>query len=196
MGSRPNSQSTGLWPTPPVRRPRYASYQSAGLSARVEAAARQYPCDLLFVHRDAEREGREKRVEEIREATAPFADLRHVCVIPVRMTETWLLIDTDAIRRAADNPHSQIAIDLPHPRELEEVTEPKKLLQQLLIDASEMRGRRRERFRRDLAWRCQRVSEFIDDFSSLLSLPSFALFHEETRLAIEALLKSEGNRQK
>lgn len=38
------------------------------LTARMQAACRQFPCDLLFVHRDAERESVEKRHREIRDA--------------------------------------------------------------------------------------------------------------------------------
>jgi hypothetical protein len=36
-----------------------------GLAQRIEAALEYYPCDLLFIHRDAEREPAERRYEEI-----------------------------------------------------------------------------------------------------------------------------------
>src|SRR5437762_35738 len=56
-----------------------------------------YPCDLLFVHRDADRKPRIERVEEInlavREASKRLNIPSKICVIPVRMLETWLLFD-------------------------------------------------------------------------------------------------------
>lgn len=40
---------------------------------RIAKGVELYPCDLLFVHRDAERETMNKRVEEIRESLARSA---------------------------------------------------------------------------------------------------------------------------
>ena len=50
----------GLWrlPEPP-----------GGLEDRIQRALDLHPCDLLFIHRDAERDSRESRAAEIREAT-------------------------------------------------------------------------------------------------------------------------------
>ncbi len=173
---------------PQFAEPDMLQVKSAGLAGKVSAAVMHYPCDLLFIHRDAEKEDRDKRIQEIHEAMSSAPDLPFVCLVPVRMSEAWLLIDADAIRRAADNPSSQAVIDLPRPRDLEEVANPKNMLQELLIQTSEFRGRRREKFRRDLAWRCQRVAEFIPDFSDLLQLPAFAAFHRETLCAVDNLL--------
>jgi hypothetical protein len=73
----------------------------ADLTARLRAALHLFPCDLLFVHRDAEREPRERRVAEIRRALDRLpVELRKpkaICVVPVRMQEAWLLA------RAPDN---------------------------------------------------------------------------------------------
>lgn len=165
--------------------------ESAGLAGKVTAAVTQYPCDFLFVHRDAEGEDREKRIQEIHEAMSAYAHQSFVCLVPVRMSEAWLLIDADAIRRAADNLSSRANIELPKLRELEKLPDPKQLLRKLLIDASEFRGRRKDQFSRDLAWRCQRVAEFIEDFSSLSTLASFAAFHQETLQAVEKLMAGE-----
>ena len=75
---------------------------------RVQPACDFYPCDVLFIHRDADKEPHTVREKEIRNAVAealpnelaPSA----VCVIPVRMMEAWLLFDEPALRKAADNP--------------------------------------------------------------------------------------------
>lgn len=63
------------------------------LVGRIRRALLEYPCDLLFVHRDAEIERREVRTEEIRAASEAAPVSMWVRVVPVRMTEAWLLID-------------------------------------------------------------------------------------------------------
>src|SRR5579863_5402046 len=73
-----------------------------GLMNRVRKALELYPCDLLFVHRDAEAQAPQLRSAEINAAVeeiwrAGVAPIPHVCVVPVRMQEAWLLIDESAI---------------------------------------------------------------------------------------------------
>ena len=70
--------------------------------ARLEMILDLYPCDLLFVHRDAESQPHETRRAEIAAAVNEIG-VRHVPVVPVRMTEAWLLTDEKAIRSAAGN---------------------------------------------------------------------------------------------
>ena len=56
--------------------------------------------DLLFVHRDANNAGADARQREIDLAVAAALKApRFVAVIPVRMTEAWLLLDETAIRK-------------------------------------------------------------------------------------------------
>ena len=74
---------------------------------RVKRAVADYRCDLLFVHRDADnRPPLRERRDEIAQACVKSivrSALRTVSVVPVRMSEAWLLCDELAIRRAADN---------------------------------------------------------------------------------------------
>ncbi|MEQ9550984.1 MAG: hypothetical protein RIM23_15410 [Coleofasciculus sp. G3-WIS-01] len=73
-------------------------------SERIKFSFNLYPCDLLFVHRDAEKEPREKRVAEIQKSVEGIREsvsVPIICVVPVRMTEAWLLFDKAAIRKAA-----------------------------------------------------------------------------------------------
>ena len=96
---------------------RFAEAMTRGtLEERVSDAARQFPADVIFVHRDAEREGLHARVAEIQAALAHFSGPLCVATVPVRMTEAWLLIDEDAIRRAADNPNGRAYVGIPRPR--------------------------------------------------------------------------------
>lgn len=155
---------------------------------RVEQAIHYYPCDLLLVHRDAESrdlsliEGRYREIEaELRGYTIPA-----VPIVPITMTEAWLLIDEAAIKKAADNPNSSAKLTLPAPNRLEKLPDPKETLHELLIEACEFRGRRLEKFKVDseMARRRVRVAELIDDFSLLRQLSAFQRFEQEWNVAL------------
>ena len=150
------------------------------LAERVQAAIDYYPCELLFVHRDAETQSHSVRVAEIRRALqVPSAPPPAVCVVPVRMQEAWLLFDETAIRHAAANRNGRVPLNMPHLRQLESIADPKAWLHELLRTASELYGRRRKKFRVEQA--AFRVSQFIEDFSPLRNLSAFSAFEDETR---------------
>ena len=122
------------------------------------------------MHRDAEREPIAKREEEIREALARSptgGELPVVCVIPVRMQEAWLLIDKDALRRAAGTPDGRQPLRMPDVKRLEDLPDPKQTLHELLRQASGHRGRRLRRFDRDMGRCVHRVAKEIRDYSRL-----------------------------
>ncbi|UQU64439.1 hypothetical protein COUCH_36710 [Couchioplanes caeruleus] len=100
--------------------------------------------EVVFVHRDADGAGRDARLSEIsiavREVTPGSA---HVPIVPVRMTEAWLILDEPLIRIVAGNPNGRIPLDIPSVREAERVADPKALLKNLILTASETTGRRR-----------------------------------------------------
>jgi hypothetical protein len=157
-----------------------------GLKQRIETAVVSFPCDILFIHRDAEGVGLEFRSAEI-DAALEECQLRGskaVRVVPVRMTEAWLLIDEDAIRRAAGNPRSRVDLELPGLGVIERSPDPKQVLHDALRSASELNTRRRREFRVGPA--VQRVAELIQDYSPLRQLPAFRAFETSTRQAIEA----------
>jgi hypothetical protein len=62
------------------------SVKPKSLSERIINSLELYPCDLLFVHRDAEKEDRQNRVDEIQEAidrvnppiTIPYAKVEQL----------------------------------------------------------------------------------------------------------------------
>ncbi len=166
----------GRWANPAVFRNR----KTPPSLDRIDDALEYYPCQLLFVHRDAERGPREVRVDEIRAAirqltSAPPA----VCLVPVRMTEAWLLIDKQALREAAGNPNGRVDLGLPPTSALESLADPKKTLFDLLKKASELKGRSLRGFREGQAR--QRIAELIDDFSPLDELPAFRDFRAELK---------------
>ncbi len=145
-----------------------------------------YRLDLLFIHRDAEKEPREKRVQEINTAIAKLEKPpRYVCVIPVKMQEAWLLFDEPAIRQAAGNPSGRQPIKLPLPKEIEDKPNPKEILHELLRDVSGLGGQKLKKFEPTKA--AKRVTELITDFSPLRSLSAFQMLEQEIAVAIRHL---------
>ncbi|MYH60472.1 MAG: hypothetical protein F4148_01435 [Caldilineaceae bacterium SB0675_bin_29] len=145
-----------------------------------------YPCDLLFIHRDAERESRVSRVQEIDEAVACLPEAmspEYVRVIPIRMQEAWLLIDEAAIKAAAGNKGYTGQLELPVVSRLEGLANPKGVLNELLRQASDLNRRRQRSFR--VAKHARLVTEFIEDFSPLRQLSAFAALEEEVSNAIQ-----------
>ena len=145
------------------------------LPGRILEALKLYPCDVLFVHRDAENQNPDLRYREIEEAmervAAEIGRKCYVCVVPVRMQDAWLLINQSAIRRAAGNPNGTKALALPDVSKIESIPSPKKRLLQLLKDASELRGRRLKKFRPTK--HVHLIAANISDFSLLRQLPAF-----------------------
>ncbi len=142
------------------------------LATRLGPALESYPCQLVFIHRDAERGPREDRVTEIVRALGRLSSPPPaVCVVPVRMTEAWLLFNEQALREAAGNPNGQMNLVLPTTKRLESLPDPKQILRELLEKASGLNRRRLKRFRWSQAR--QRLAELIDDYSPLEQLLAF-----------------------
>jgi hypothetical protein len=113
------------------------------LPDKIVAALDLYPCDLLFVHRDAENQPLDFRTAEIRAALDLLEiDPPAVCVVPVRMTEAWLPIDEGALRKAAGRPKGKNPLHLPAVRQIEQIPDPMERLYGLFREASGLGGRR------------------------------------------------------
>jgi hypothetical protein len=141
------------------------------LHEKIGRAIELYPCDVLFIHRDAESQSRKQRLEEIETAMTEIKTHKHIPVIPVRMQEAWLLIEESAIRQAAGNPNGRERIELPKIKKLESLPDPKEKLYQLLVDASGLTGRQRKRF--EAGKSVHRLVDLITDFSALRKLSAF-----------------------
>lgn len=147
------------------------------LKDRLAATARLYgETDLLFVHRDAEKEPSKVRVREVVAAAETCnVGVPVVPVVPVRMTEAWLLIDEQAIRRASENPNGRMELKLPAPAKLEGLPDAKEVLFDLLRTASGRSGHR-GLTSKDLGKMRHRVAELTSDWAPLRKLPSFRAF--------------------
>jgi hypothetical protein len=159
-----------------------------GLCDRIKQCLTCFPCDLLFIHRDAEKMLLENRIAEIERETRQANVNWHIPIVPVRMTEAWLLIDEAAIRAAAGNPNGKAPLGLPSVDQLERLADPKTVLKESLMGASGATGRRRARLERDINSRVHRVGGLIRDFSQLRQLPAFRAFEHETTRVVGSLM--------
>lgn len=160
------------------------------LAERIAKGIQLYPCDLLFIHRDAEGMTREQRIQEIDQAIegARMALARksvdnpmphYVNVIPVRMSEAWLLFDIDAIRYAASNPNGTMELQLPALQDVESLPDPKDVLYKLLNSASGLSGRALKKFKPQVG--VHRLAEYIQDFAPLYRLYAFEVLNSDIR---------------
>jgi hypothetical protein len=153
---------------------------SSGLRARIDSALELFPCDFLFVHRDAEGVAANVRQQEIETnwlGSRQTATL--ICVIPVRMTEAWLIANEKPIRSAVGNPNGNEFLGLPAIKDIESLPNPKDILFAALKAASGRNASRRRRFNPH-QYR-HRVSELTDDLEPLRKLSSFRHLEEQIK---------------
>lgn len=169
-----------LWPEGEFVAPDFLPRNAKPIEEKILDINTRYRPDLVFVHRDAENLSYEERVVEI-----PVHD-RIVPVVPVRMTEAWLLIDENALRKASDNPNGRVPLTLPPLLRLERI-HAKPELHELLMLASGKTRRRLKKFNVEGA--VHRLATIIDDFAPLSRLAAFREFRERLRHALQMLGK-------
>jgi len=153
------------------------------LQDKIAIALDLFPCNILFIHRDAESDETpiETRTKEIRKAEKLVKKSLPpiVCVIPIKMIESWLLFNEDAIRKVVGNPNGKQELNLPKISEIEQISDPKERLEKLLIDAS-FPNRRGKRVNIPPNY-CVRIAEEIDDFDPLRNLSAFQELEKELK---------------
>ena len=161
------------------------------LEVRFKKAFTAYEPHIIVCHRDAEGFSLEARTAEISEAhTQANLPISVVPAVPVRMIESWLLTDANAIRCAADNRNGTVDLNLPRHRNIEQLTNPKEVLFLALKTASNLPPQRLKNFSEYRAR--SRIAGFIENFESLKLLPSFHQF--ELRLIEAVTLQQEQQR--
>jgi hypothetical protein len=120
---------------------------------------------VLFIHRDAEKALPSYRRAEIKTtvqtAEAKGCRIPAVTLVPVRMSEAWLLFGERAIRHAAGNPNGTKPLNLPSLGRIEDRPDPKSDLRFALEAASELSGRRLKKFNTSQAF--WRIVDFLED---------------------------------
>lgn len=162
------------------------------IKEKVAESQEYYPFDVLFYHRDAEDIDiniLQTRTNEIKRELSSDILEKTICVVPIKMMETWLLIDEMAIKKAAGNRNYKEKIILPSIKQLEKEKEPKMFLHNLLRDVSNLKGRNLKKFNVHQAvhW----VAENIEDFSVLRELEAFKAFEKEVKTVMNAILEDK-----
>lgn len=151
-----------------------------------------FPFDLIFVHRDAEGQDPQLRRTEIATGAAEAGVASPVVpVVPIRMTEAWLILDEAVIRRVASKPMGSTPLKLPKPAEAERLSDPKAFLQEVLLRASETTGRRRNQFARDFGRHRARLLEQLDVSGPVKSLIAWKQLYIDTASALATLNEND-----
>ncbi|UWZ53389.1 hypothetical protein Daura_43750 [Dactylosporangium aurantiacum] len=144
--------------------------------------------DLVVIHRDADRDGPEARLAEILgAATSLMPGSLCVPAIPVRMTEAWLILDEQQIRRVAGNPNGTMDLAIPSWKEAERIADPKGLLRELLLTASGLTGRKRKTLSARLSYQRSQMLETLDPDGPVSKLPSWNRFQSRLSDAFSTL---------
>ena len=149
---------------------------SKDVGSRVEASRKLVgtDVDLVVVHRDADNVGHDARLVEIDHAVSRVMDeAQLVPVVPVRMTEAWLLLDEAAIRHVAGNPNGRNRLPLPKRKEAERVADPKALLAECLLTAANVTGRKRDRLAKRFGQSRRQLLERLDPDGPVVELQSW-----------------------
>lgn len=147
--------------------------------------------DVVFIHRDADGAGVVARRDEINSAVeAEGSGLLHIPVIPVRMTEAWLLLDEQAIRDVAGNPQGRVNLNLPTLKQVESIADPKATLMDALKKASEERGRRLSRVAKQFSVHRQQLLDRLDRQGPVSRLASWRTLCSDLDDVVPQVLES------
>ena len=155
------------------------------LAEKLAVANAFYSASVYFIHRDTEKDGTwDSRSQEIIQAVEAVFKSQlptYVCVIPVQMTETWLLHNETAIRKAAENPSGREPLQLPRLTRLETEKGAKMKLLSILRTASGLSGFRLRKFEARERARLHRLAALQqeDGFAILRVLPAFQRLESE-----------------
>ncbi len=156
------------------------------LEARIRRAHDIYEPDIVVCHRDAENQSLSQRTSEISLAATLSNILAPVVpAIPIRMVESWLLIDSSAIRSAANNRNGNQSLLLPSHSKIENSADPKGILFSALNSASGLPPQRLKRF--DVHKARSRITGYIDSFAALRLQTGFQLFERELVAAVHTI---------
>ena len=173
------SPDFGRLPRPPGQR--VANRLQAAIGLGVEP-------EILFVHRDAEGRKPEDRWTEVRKAVAKvIPGLPHVAVVPVRMTEAWLLVDHGLIRKVAGRPNSADKLGVPPAKYLERQRDPKELLRDALRTASGLSGHQLKRFDERFGEHRRMILQQLDIHGPVRQLPAWQALESSINATLAAL---------
>lgn len=179
-GSAPN---LGVLPQPPGKR----------VAEQVRAALGLVPeARIIFVHRDADSSDDTLAQRDIESGVAEVDGCpRHVGLVPIQELEAWLLTDEQAIRDVAGNPGGRTPLHLPKISGIERLASPKERLEQVLVEACELSGRRLKAFRKAFPYHRSILLERLDIDGKISRLPAWQRFVSETTRAVKEILATQ-----
>jgi len=130
--------------------------------------------EFVVIHRDCDNQEPRVRSEEITSAVTQTlgAGFPTIEVLPRTMTEAWLLLNEAAIRKVAGKPNSKKSLNLPKSKNVEGVRDPKKVLEEAILVASDESGRRRQKISGKFNSHRRNLLEQLDP-ETLAGLPSW-----------------------
>ncbi|MEZ5085919.1 MAG: hypothetical protein R2722_06620 [Tessaracoccus sp.] len=144
---------------------RLSSKVQRDVSSKIAASLKltTKPVDLFILHRDSDNARASDRKDEIlRAVELESPNSLHIAVVPIRMTEAWLVLDEKAIRTTAGNPRGRTPLNLPKAAEVERRSDPKRILADALITAADETGRRKRRIEQRFDDHRRRLLEILD----------------------------------
>lgn len=159
------------------------------VESKLKAALKLEPqANLFLVHRDADNRSPQTRHNEISQAVAAInCKKRVISIVPTQETEAWLLLDEDSIRRTVGRPNGSVALNLPNPTQVENISKPKEKLRYALEMAAEVRGRRLDRVRKDFSRYRRALLQDLPTSGAIENVPSWLRFRDEIRVAVTGL---------
>jgi hypothetical protein len=160
------------------------------VASRVQAGLRLVgsDVDVIVVHRDADNAGPPMRMAEIEAAVRQVgSNAQVVPVVPVRMTEAWVLLDEQAIRHVAGNPNGRSPLSLPTLKEVERLADPKTLLAECILAAASVTGRRRDRLKKRFDQNRRQLLERLDPEGPVVELEGWKLLEKGVERAVACL---------
>lgn len=133
---------------------------------------------IIFYHRDQGANPERVRKEWLEPLRQRWADRKEqlVAVVPVRETEAWLLADGQALRKALGIPWTDAEMGLPpNPRQVEQIADPKKVLNDVT-----------RRVSRSVGDHLGRLGDYVD-LGRLQQVPAYRRWWDDTRDALTAL---------
>lgn len=150
--------------------------------------------DLVFVHRDGDSRDATSRRSEVVQAAERAVEcglIPHpalvVPVVPIQATEAWALLDEAAVRDVAGKPKGREALGIPAPRNLERTADPKACLKEALRIASELTGRKADRFARRFSVHRRALLLRMDTAAASTHLAAWQALQRDTQTAVRAI---------
>jgi hypothetical protein len=145
--------------------------------------------DVVIVHRDAESQAVANRITEIQGGVANAGVAWPVIpVVPIRMTEAWLLLDEQEIREVAGRPSGSQPLGLPARAGIETLADPKATLGEALDRACGFSGRRLAKFKRDFSEHRRQLLDRLDRNGPIKGLSAWNRLETDVEQAMSLVL--------